>query len=179
MAHLPVAEGLEIQGALVRILPILALAFSTAGCATIVRGTTEQITITSEPTGAHVSTSLAHSCISPCTITVARKDEFIVSIGKEGYKTQEIPVKTALSGGGVAGAAGNILIGGVIGLGVDAATGSTLDHTPNPVRAVLETLEPAVKPGKPGKHPKLAGKPARAPVLVPEPDIEPVPVPVT
>ena len=160
-----------------RILAILALALSTAGCATIVRGTTEQITVTTEPTGARVSASLAHACVSPCTFTVARKDEFIVSISKEGYKTQEIPVKTQLSGGGVAGAAGNILIGGVIGLGVDAVTGSTLDHTPNPVRAILELREPAIKPGKPGKHPKLAGKPAR--VVLPEPDIEPVPVPAT
>ena len=34
--------------------------------------------------------------------------------------------------------AGNVLIGGVIGLGVDMVTGASQDLTPNPVTVVLE-----------------------------------------
>jgi hypothetical protein len=33
--------------------------------------------------------------------------------------------------------AGNVLAGGVIGIGVDAYTGAAFDHTPNPVSVSL------------------------------------------
>jgi len=39
---------------------------------------------------------------------------------------------------GAAGVAGNILVGGIIGLGVDAATGASQDLVPNPVEVKLE-----------------------------------------
>ena len=42
---------------------------------------------------------------------------------------------------------GNILAGGLIGMGVDAATGAAQDHKPNPV---IETLQPlAPEPARP------------------------------
>lgn len=128
-----------------RKLFILGVALMAGGCATVTRGTTDQITVTSEPSGARVTTSLQQSCISPCTFTVALKDEFIVSIAADGYKTQEVPVKTEIAGRGAAGFAGNLLLGGPIGMGVDAATGSTLEHVPNPVNVTLEKLGPAPK----------------------------------
>ena len=126
-----------------RILLAASVALMLGGCATVTRGTTDQMTITSEPTGARVKTSLAHSCVTPCTIQVSRKDEFIVSYDLDGYEPVEVPVKTQLAGSGAAGFAGNVLLGGVIGMGVDAATGSTLEHVPNPVRATLVPIRSA------------------------------------
>jgi len=43
---------------------------------------------------------------------------------------------------------GNILLGGIIGMGADAATGATLEHVPNPVSATLVPISrpPAAKP---------------------------------
>ena len=38
--------------------------------------------------------------------------------------------------------AGNVLIGGIIGIGVDAATGATQDLKPNPLHVVLESDAP-------------------------------------
>ncbi len=116
---------------------LIPLAFCMAGCATITRGTTDQIQIQSEPTDARATTSMGQSCQTPCTITVSRKDEFTVSFQKDGYEPQQVDVKTQIAGGGAAGFAGNILLGGVIGMGADAATGATLEHVPNPVRASL------------------------------------------
>jgi hypothetical protein len=124
-----------------RIFLLVLLALTTAGCATVTRGTTDQMTVTSTPTGAHVTTSLAQSCLSPCTFNVSRKDEFIVTVAADGYKSQEIPVKTQLAGNGAAGFAGNLLLGGVVGMGVDVATGSTLEHVPNPIHVDLEAIE--------------------------------------
>lgn len=156
-----------------RVLFLLVLAMPAAGCATVTRGTTDQITVTTDPEGARVTTSLAQSCVSPCTFNVGRKDEFIVTVAADGYKSQEVPVKTQLAGAGAAGFAGNILLGGVIGMGVDAATGSTLEHVPNPVHVALEPEEaPAKVAGKPRK-------PKPAPKLEPAPKPDDKPAPAT
>jgi hypothetical protein len=143
-----------------RALSAIGLALMTAGCATVTRGTTDQITVTSDPSDARVTTSLAQSCLTPCTFTVSRKDEFIVKISADGYKPQEIPVKTQLAGSGAAGFAGNVLLGGVIGMGVDASTGATLEHVPNPINAVLEPIAPPAPAAKPPRKLRPAPKPA-------------------
>ena len=43
-----------------------------------------------------------------------------------------------MSTSGGAAVAGNILVGGIIGLGVDAATGAGKELTPNPVQVTLD-----------------------------------------
>ncbi|HZH12154.1 MAG TPA: translation initiation factor 2 [Microvirga sp.] len=124
-----------------RILIIAAASLSLAACATVTRGTTEQITVTSEPSGASATTSIGHSCpATPCTFEVSRKAEFIATFKKDGYEDLQIPVQTRVSGGGAAGFAGNVIIGGVVGMAADAATGATLEHYPNPVHAVMTPL---------------------------------------
>ena len=65
----------------------------------------------------------------------------MVRAEKEGYKPGQVFVDTKVSGGGAAGLAGNLLIGGVVGVGVDAISGATLDHTPNPVNITLVPVD--------------------------------------
>jgi len=67
------------------------------------------------------------------------------------YDTQIIPLTKDISGSGGAGFAGNLLLGGVIGMGVDAATGAALDHKPNPV---IVTLQPTKPPPPPVRQPR-------------------------
>lgn len=38
---------------------------------------------------------------------------------------------------GATGIVGNAIVGGVIGLAADKASGATLEHTPNPLRVIL------------------------------------------
>jgi hypothetical protein len=142
-----------------------------AGCATVTRGTTNQMQIVSQPTGATARTSLGHQCTTPCTLQVSRKDEFAVTFTMPGFEEQTVSVKTQLAGAGAAGFAGNVILGGVIGMGVDAATGSTLEHVPNPVSVVMT---PVAKPAatrptrqvRPSPRPRPA-PPAQAPVTAP------------
>jgi len=126
----------------------VGLAMTLAGCATITRGTTNQVQIQSDPPGALARTSTGFSCTTPCTITVSRKDEFSVVFSKPGYRDETVDVKTQVAGAGAAGFAGNILFGGIIGMGADAATGATLEHVPNPVGVTLvpASRAPAAKP---------------------------------
>lgn len=121
----------------------IAAALLCAGCGTITRGTTEQLQILSEPPGAEARTSLGHQCETPCTITISRKDEFNVSIEKDGFQRAQVPVITEVSGAGGAAFAGNILLGGVVGMGADAVTGAAYNHTPNPVFVTLKPLKAA------------------------------------
>lgn len=114
-----------------------------SSCASVTRGTTETVKVYASPEGALVATSIGLTCnSSPCTLEVSRKTEFSVVVSKEGYKTQTVFVTTAVAPGGVAGLAGNVLIGGVIGVGIDTVSGATLDHKPNPVLVELVPLNP-------------------------------------
>ncbi len=128
-----------------RFVAFLALAavLPLGACATVTRGTTNQVTMASEPPGAEARTSLGHQCpTTPCTIEVPRSSQFIATFSKPGYRDAQVPVSTRVAGSGAAGFAGNILIGGIVGMGVDAATGATLEHFPNPVVGTLEPLRP-------------------------------------
>ena len=131
---------------------------SLAGCATITRGTTSQIQIVSEPSGASARTSLGQQCVTPCTISVSRKDEFAVNYSMPGYEDAQVQVKTGIAGSGAAGFAGNLVLGGVVGMGVDAATGATLEHVPNPVSATLRPIAPP--PPVASRKPRRSRKPA-------------------
>ncbi|MDB5650335.1 MAG: translation initiation factor 2 [Hyphomicrobiales bacterium] len=140
-----------------KIIMIAALGLAVSGCATITRGTTDQITINSEPAGALATTSSGLTCPStPCTLEVSRKSEFVVSYSKEGYLPQQVPVGTKMAGAGAAGLAGNVLFGGIIGVGVDASTGATLEHFPNPV---FVTLQPVPRLAAPRAARRPASKP--------------------
>lgn len=149
-------------------LPVVAGAF-LAGCGSISRGVSENVIISALPTDSEITTSLGHSCAtSPCTVKVERRKEFTAYANHKGYKPGSIEIKTKVSNAGAAGFAGNVLVGGVIGMGVDAATGAALDHYPNPAYIVLQPIDPknpktpAYPPPvtTPSKKQESTGKPA-------------------
>jgi hypothetical protein len=129
-----------------KLLVCVAAGLAVSGCATITRGTTDQVQIISDPSGADVRTSMGSTCITPCTLMVSRKDEFTVTFSKPGFVEENVPVKTQVAGSGAAGFAGNVLIGGIIGMGADAYTGATLEHVPNPVSVTLRPVAPPPPP---------------------------------
>lgn len=109
------------------------------GCATITQGTTDVLEIRTEPSGAQVQTSNGLSCAStPCALKMPRRSELVVKITKPGCRPAEVNVTHKTSGSGAAGVAGNVLVGGIIGLGVDAATGASQELVPNPVEVTLQ-----------------------------------------
>jgi len=126
----------------------------------VTRGTTENISIASTPAGATAEISgleIPTACVTPCVVQAKRNADIVVTINKEGYEPQIIPLTKEIPGTGAAGFAGNVLLGGVVGMGVDAATGAALDHKPNPVIVTLQPVAPAqprpVKPRPPRQPP--------------------------
>lgn len=134
----------------------LLLGLSVSGCATVTRGTTEEVRVEVDPADAKIETNIGLSCTGiPCKLQVKRKTEFTVTASKPGYKSESVFVSTGFSKGGAAGVAGNLLVGGVIGAGVDAVSGATLSHAPNPVLIALEPLDAKDKATPAGDMKKL------------------------
>lgn len=130
-----------------RIAVLLLAAASISACATVTKGTDDTVRMQSVPTGANVTISETRGkltdvqCTTPCELELNRKWSYNVEFVKTGYKTLTTLLEPKLSGDGTAGMAGNILLGGVIGAGVDAATGAMNDLKPNPMVANLVAEE--------------------------------------
>ena len=136
-----------------RLLALACVTGSLGACATVTRGTDEAFTVETVPSGAAVHTSIGFNCDqTPCVWRIKRNSDFTVTITKPGYRTVNSQVTHTTSGAGAAGMAGNVLIGGVIGIGVDAVTGASQDLKPNPLHVVLEP-EGAASPVPPAPAP--------------------------
>jgi hypothetical protein len=128
---------------MIRLLLAAVIVAPCLGCASVTRGTTENISIATTPTGATADISgleIPTACVTPCVVQAKRNADISVTINKEGYEPQTIPLTKEIPGSGAAGFAGNILLGGLVGMGVDAATGAAQDHKPNPVIVTLRPL---------------------------------------
>lgn len=122
------------------LLAALGLAsLQLSACATVTRGTKDSFVVQTTPPGAQVSMSNGYACPStPCAVKMPRRSEFVATVSKPGYQPVQANITNRVSGGGGAAMAGNVLVGGIIGVGVDAGTGAMLDLTPNPLVVTLE-----------------------------------------
>jgi hypothetical protein len=149
----------------------LAAVTGLTACATVTRGEHTAWVVNTVPPGASVKTTNGFYCDStPCAIQMPRRSDFSADIAKPGYKTLKVTVTHQIAVGGGVAFAGNALIGGVIGAGVDLATGAALDLTPNPVTVTLEKDDAATTASAP-----LA--PANTPAVVPAAATAPKPSP--
>lgn len=121
----------------VLLILLAAATLLTQGCATITRGTSQGYVIESEPAGAQVTLSNGQTCTTPCALNLKRKHGFTATFKKDGFQTQQTNVVSQIADMGAAGMAGNVVFGGVIGVGVDALSGATNELVPNPLKITL------------------------------------------
>ena len=115
---------------------LASIAVAGGGCATIINGKTQEIQVSTNPTGATVSIDTMQTVITPATVNLRRNKDYIFTITKQGYQTQIIPVTGVLSGWVL----GNLVFGGLIGGAVDAATGSGFTLTPEKINIALSPI---------------------------------------
>lgn len=115
----------------------LLIAVVTGGCATILHGTGQEIPVSSDPSGAQVSVDGMPMCKTPCSPNLKRKHDHILTLKKDGYKQEDVTIMHVLSGA----VAGNILAGGLIGWGVDAASGAQYRLVPKTLHVDLTPAE--------------------------------------
>jgi hypothetical protein len=145
------------------LLGVLSFAgLGLSGCATVTRGVHEALVVESEPS---VTLSTGDTGTTPTSFRVRRRGALDVTISKEGYEAVHVHVATQIAGWGAAGMAGNVLVGGVIGVGVDAFSGGTLEHKPNPIRVTLVSLRPPVP--TPPSLPPQKETPSPPPTAIP------------
>ena len=127
---------------------LLASVAALASCATVTRGTTTAFVVETIPSGAHVALSTGQECnATPCTFArISREAEFSVTVSKPGFETTTHAVTHRTAGGGGAGMAGNVILGGLIGAAIDANSGATQDLVPNPLTVHLTPVPPAATP---------------------------------
>jgi hypothetical protein len=143
-----------------------------SSCATITRGVHEKLKVESDPSGANVVLSTGEKGVTPATFVEKRRhDAFTVTVSKPGYATQTVTVVSKAGGTGVSAMAGNVLLGGAIGMGVDAGTGAYNSLYPNPVSVHLvptsksktsKRSTTAVSEEKTHAKPKTAKTPAKS-----------------
>jgi hypothetical protein len=111
-----------------KILFFAVASMSLTSCATIFSGTSEKISFTSEPAGAKVFYKGLEKCTTPC---VTQFNKSLSSVDVE-YRHPNFPSKSVnLPREFNATTILNVLVGGIIGIGIDAATGSMMNYTDN------------------------------------------------
>jgi hypothetical protein len=117
----------------------LALLFSI-NCGTIIHQTTQMIPVTSDPPGASVKVACgdvenAPDLVTPVKVEVHRKPDFCyISLEKEGYERADVHLEKKMSSLYI----GNVIIGGIIGLVVDAVNGAMWNRAPGKVDVTLK-----------------------------------------
>jgi hypothetical protein len=117
------------------IVLLLGITLSTTSCATIITGTTDKITFNSTPEAAKVFHKGQEKCTTPCTVPISRGlGKQMVTFQKEGFNDKEVKLTKNFNAVTLV----NILIGGAIGVGIDAATGSLTKYSPKEYTVELE-----------------------------------------
>lgn len=143
-----------------RPLCLVALLFGLLpflGCATIVKGTEQKVTFSSDPDGAKVSVFSPEGMLvaegkTPVVLPLRKGDGFFqaakyrVTFEAPGYQKKEIWLSGDLEAGWYL--AGNLLIGGFVGwLIVDPATGAMWTLRP---KDVITKMDPALSQAEDG-----------------------------
>lgn len=111
----------------------LVLSLALSSCCTIVNGKYDDVNVSSNVTGATVKVDGMEKGKTPCVVEVRRTAGQTMTVEKKGYETHSTQLTASASGW----LFGNIFAGGIIGLFVDAATGSWVDVEPDSVNANL------------------------------------------
>jgi len=131
------------------VLIVGLVSFLQAGCATIISGRHQEVQIISSPSGAKACTG--GQCVTtPGTFTLRRDTNHAIAIEKDGYVSESV----ILTSGVGPAVAGNIIFGGLIGGGIDAASGALYKLYPETVNVALR--QPGFTPTSttPEKTPK-------------------------
>lgn len=128
-----------------RLFGLLLAPTLLGACATIVEGTSKSVSVVTTPPGATCALSRAGAPLgtinpTPGSVTLSKsKNDINVNCTKPGYKPAAVTVSSKFVGTTVA----NILVGGVVGVVADAASGANFDP-PAQIDVSLEPDAPAV-----------------------------------
>jgi hypothetical protein len=143
-----------------RSLALLTFAL-TGGCASIVNGTTQVVTIDSNVRGAEVAVDGQFVGRTPYTGPIKRGSSTVVRVSTQGYQAKMITLNTEVE----PIFWGNIILGGFFGSTTDAGTGAMYKYAPATYELALTSLAPPAWQQAPGwQAPPALPQPPAAPV---------------
>ena len=110
------------------LLVVLLCAFSLTSCGALFEGTTQTISVKS------FQQEDGQTYVSPVLIELPRNQNYVVTISKEGYETQQVKINKTVSGGIVTRDTG-----GVLPVVVDAARGTWYNLSPKEINVNLKS----------------------------------------
>lgn len=116
------------------IIIALSLLFCS-GCASIINGPDQKVTILSQPEGADILINGQEAGKTPATFMIVRSKNHEISVLKDGYHAETVQLKRSLSPVAIF----YLLPGGLVSFGVDATQGSQFSF-PDRVDVALKPL---------------------------------------
>ena len=144
----------------VRCMAVALLALSGGGCATITQGTEQIVAVKSNPSGALCTLSRSGTTIAtvpntPQHVMIPKSIHDVhVSCTKPGFVKATALLPSQVD----AMVAGNLIIGGVVGAGIDAASGA-MNKYPKEILIQFPGAPPAVVPKSPDEKNRNDGPP--------------------
>ena len=102
-------------------------------CGTIMHGGSQDIGLSSTPSGAKVTLDNQELGVTPVIAKLSRKDNHVVHFALEGYQPADLTLTRSVSGW----VWGNIVFGGVVGVAVDAISGGLYKLSPEQLSATM------------------------------------------
>jgi len=123
-----------------KIIVIACALLIIVSCASIVSGTKQEVSISSDPPEAAIKIlgtggEEVYTGITPAAVKLKRKSEYDVFISLDGYKEEKIHISKGFNGWYL----GNIICGGIIGLIIDASNGAINKLEPDVISVSLAT----------------------------------------
>lgn len=122
---------------MLRTFIFLAAASFASGCATIVSGSSQDVSFNSTPPGASISVDGVQSGVTPSVLKLDTGTTHAVVLSIDGYNPYSINLKREVNGW----VWGNLLVGGLIGLVIDASTGAMYRLSPEEINAGLSSTQ--------------------------------------
>jgi len=120
------------------VLMLISLVFYFSGCAAIFKGSNSKLNLSSDPEGAKVYVNGNYYGTTPIRILLKSNQTYTIEFKKEGYKTVARNITNHVGAGWV------ILdvLGGLVPVIIDAATGSWYELDQKNINALLEKQQP-------------------------------------
>lgn len=114
---------------------IVVAIFVFHGCAAIFKGTSNTVDFSSDPSGAKVYINGAHTGTTPVSLKLESKRTYSIEFRKEGYEPRTYTITNHVGAGWIIL---DVLLTGLVGIIVDAATGAWYELDQESVNAMLE-----------------------------------------
>jgi hypothetical protein len=113
---------------------VLVAAILLEGCAILFSGTNAGVRMESTPDNVEVWVNGAKAGVTPCKIELKKNQEYSIEFRKEGYQTRTYRLTNSVGAGWII----LDILGGLVPIVIDAATGAWYGLSQDNINAILE-----------------------------------------